>query len=302
MSHAEALLNIGNSAGAIEPLRDALTSAPDEAYPHLLLARALREQGRLTGARYEADRAVELSPQWELPHLERAQVLLMQQHSKLALDAAEQAVDLAPGSAAAHLVRARILRFMDRRAEAEASLQTALELDPAMPAVIAERGYAALERGQMDIVEATGRDILSLHAHDSDGLVLLGHAQLARRDSREALQLALAALSHSPTELQALYLLASAKMKRNPIGGLWWKWNRLLIKLGQARAIFFVVGIWIAYRWAVVASDQFALPEVTASILSLIYLVFVLYTLSADIIVRRMVAKEVAQVRIRPNF
>ena len=108
--------------------------------------------------------------------------------------------------------------------------------------------------------------------------------------------------SATPTTGAALYLLASAKMKMNPIGGLWWRWNRLLVKLGQARAIFFVVGVWVAFRWAVLASEDLGMPPVTGSVLSLLYLVFVIYVLSAGAVVRRMVQKEVARVRIRPTF
>lgn len=302
LRHAEALLRAGNSRGAIEPLRDALTVAPDQAYPHLLLAGALRAQRRLIGARYEAERAIELAPTWAMAHLELAQVLMLQQHRKQALASADHAIALAPGEAAAHLIRARILRLEGRRSDAEASLKTALELDPASPEVVGECGFAALERGQIELVDAAGREILRLRPGHSDGLVLIGHAQLAQGNSDEALRLALDALAQSPNSLEALYLLAMAKMKKNPIGGLWWRWNRLLVKLGPARAIFFVVGVWVAYRWAVIASQDFDLPAVTPSVLSLIYLLFVIYTLSADTIVRRMVSKELARVRIKPGF
>jgi tetratricopeptide (TPR) repeat protein len=229
-------------------------------------------------------------------------VLHLEQRAKAALASAERAIELEPDDAYGHLVRARFLRIAGRRAEAQASLATTLELDPALAAAVAEQGYAALELGRIDIVDAAGREVLSLQADHSDGLVLVGHAQLARGDVEEAVQLALAALARSPTDLEALHLLASAKMKKNPIGGLWWRWNRFLVKLGQARAIFFVVGVWVAYRWAVLASRDLALPEVTGSLLSLAYLMFVLYTLSADTIVRRVVAKEVQRVRIRPSF
>jgi Flp pilus assembly protein TadD len=300
LAHAEVLLRSGNSAGAIDPLRDALTAAPEEAYPHLLLARALREQHRLVGARHEAERAIELAPTWALPRVELAQTLVLQQHSKAALAAAEQAIELEPEDADAHLVRAMILRNRGRRGDAQASLATALKLDPSSPAAMAERGFAALERGEIDVVEASGRE--AFEAGRSDGLVLLGHAMLARGDSAEALRLALDALARSPNNLEALHLLASAKMKRNPIGGLWWRWNRLLVKLGQARAIFFVVGVWVAYRWAVVASIDWSLDELMPTALSLVYLMFVIYTLSADAIVRRMIANETRRVRIRPEF
>jgi tetratricopeptide (TPR) repeat protein len=300
--HAEALLRAGNGAAAIEPLRDALTAAPEEAYPHFLLSRALRGQARLAGARYEAERAVALDPLWPPAHVALAQVLLDQQQRKAALAAADKAIELGPDDGFAHLVRARILRIDGRRSEAQASLAAARSLEPNSTAIIAESGYAALEQGRMDAVAAAGSEILGFDPGEADGLILTGHAALARGDTEEALSLALAALASAPTDVAALHLLASAKMRKNPIGGLWWRWNRLLVKLGEARAIFFVVGIWMVYRWAVLASRDVGAPEVVELALMVLYLGFVLYTISADTMVRRMVAKEIAQVRLKPGF
>lgn len=299
---AEALLAAGNGAGAIEPLRDALTAAPDEAYPHLLLSRALRGQRRLEGARYEAERAVALQPLWSAAHLELAVTLAAQQHRRAALAAVDYAIELDPEDAHAHLFRANMLRQTGRRADAQDSLAQALALEPANPDVLAERGYAALERDATGEVEAAAREILSLNPDHSDGLVLAGHARLAGGDGDEALRLALAALANAPNDLDALSLFAAVKMKRSFLGGLWWRWNRLLIKLGQARAIFFVVGLWVLYRMLALAMGDLGAPPDAQTILTGVYFAFVLYTLSADVVVTRMIAKEVEKVRLRPSF
>jgi hypothetical protein len=91
-------------------------------------------------------------------------------------------------------------------------------------------------------------------------------------------------------------------MRKNPIGGLWWRWNRLLVKLGETRAIYFVVGIWVVFRWASLASRDLGFPDITEMILTILYLVFVFYTLSASMIVSRMVRKEIEKVRLNPSF
>jgi tetratricopeptide (TPR) repeat protein len=302
LRRAEALLRAGNSRGAIEPLRDALTAAPEEAYPHRLLARALREQSRMAGSLYEAKRAVELAPLDPGGHLELAQAEILHQRRKAALASVDRAIELDPGEAYAHLIRAKLLRAEGRRGEAQASLAAAQALEPAAPEIIAEQGYAALEQSRMDVVESAGREILSLNPGHPDGLILTGHAMLAHGDSEEGLRLALSALAYAPTDIDALQLLASAKMKKNPIGGLWWRWNRLLVKLGQTRSIFFVVGIWVVYRWSVLASQDFGLPASVEMLLTILYLGFVIYTISASALVGRMVAKEVERVRLNPNF
>jgi hypothetical protein len=91
-------------------------------------------------------------------------------------------------------------------------------------------------------------------------------------------------------------------MRKSLAGGLFWRWNRLLVKLGEAKAIFFVVGIFVLYRWALLASEDFGLPAVVETVLMAVYLGFVVYTLSAGAIVRSMIAKEVAKVRLNPGF
>ena len=148
-------------------------------------------------------------------------------------------------------------------------------------------------------VEAAGRAVLSINPDNADGLILMGRLALARNDHDEALRLALCALSQAPTDLEALSLLAATKMKKSLLGGLWWRWNQLLIRLGEARAIFLVVGIWVIYRWAMLASRDAGLPEGTGMILTILYLGFVVYTISANVIVTRMVQKEIRRVPAR---
>jgi hypothetical protein len=130
----------------------------------------------------------------------------------------------------------------------------------------------------------------------------MGRVRLARRDGDEALRLTLAALSRAPTDLDALSLLASVKMTKSWFGGVWWRWNRLLIRLGETRAIFLVVGIWVIYRWAELATENAGLPDLVGTLLTGLYLLFVAYTISANAIVTRMVQREIAQVRLNPKF
>ncbi len=302
MSRAEALLRAGNHSAAIEPLRDVLSADPEHAYAHLLLSRALMGEKRIEAARYEADRAAEIDPQWAAAHIQRAQLLLLKQGRKEALGAVEQAIALAPQSSDAHLLKARILRMMDKRSQAAASLDHALQLDPVSTYALAEKGYGALADGDNGGVEMAGRAILDLDPTHVDGIVLIGHAQLARGDHAEALRLALAALSADPVDPEALHLLASVKVKTNPLGGLWWRWNRLLVRLGIARAIFLIVGIWVSYRLIDLVTQDMGADEIVGMVLTGVYLAFVIYTLSADTIVRRMVDKELAKVRLRPDF
>ena len=300
--HAAVLMRAGNYGAAIEPLRDVLTADPESADAHDRLAQCLLHQNRLSGAMHEARAAIALRPTASDFRLTLAGALAMRQQMRDALAEVDAAIELDPRNAAAHLLRARLLRHRGRRAESAASLVTALDLAPGDVTVLAEVGYAALERNDMPVVEDAARAILAADPGQADGLVLMGRVQLAAHEDEEAMQLALAALSRSPTDLEALSLLAAAKMKRNVLGGLWWRWNRLLVRLGEQRAIFLVVGIWVLYRWLSLAAEDAGLPQSAGLALTVTYLGFVLYTLSAGVIVERMVRKEVARVRLNPRF
>ncbi|CAN0586266.1 unnamed protein product, partial [Laminaria digitata] len=203
----------------------------------MLLSQALLDERRIEAAAYEADRAAELEPEWFAVHCQRAAVLFMMQHKKEALAAAEQAIALAPQASEPHLLHARILRLMNQRTVARESLARALERNPFSVSALAEQGFAALEAGDLPLVETAARAILELDPTNVDGIVLIGQVQLVRGDTQEAQRLALAALSMNPVDTDALQLLADVKVKTNPLGGLWWRWNRLIVKLGVSRAI-----------------------------------------------------------------
>ena len=299
---AQYLLAASNYAAALEPLRDVLTADPNDSEAHWMLAQCLRSTGRLVGAHYEASQAIAIAPHVPTFHVELALVFLLQQKPKLALAEIDEALALDPEHGSAHLVKARLLRNLGRKAEAAASLDQALAILPDNPQVLAEMGYAALEAGRIADVEAAARAVLSIDPSACDGLVLMGHARLATGATDEALDLALAALAQEPSDQDALSLLAAAKIKANLLGGLWWKWNRLLVRLGPSRAIFLIVGIWVVYRWLMLASEGLGLPDGVSTILTITYLGFALYTISADVIVQRMIAKETERVRLKPGF
>jgi tetratricopeptide (TPR) repeat protein len=247
-------------------------------------------------------KAIELNPLYEGYHIELAKGLILQQHHKAALAEIEIAVELNPANGFAHLAKAILMRISGKREAAQTSLATALELAPGERDMMIEQGYSALERGQMNLVEISAREILTFHPDDTDGLVLMGEVCLARHEIEEAKSLALSALSNSSSDLNALGLLAACKMKRNFIGGLWWRWNRMLIRLGQARAIYVVVGIWVVYRWLVLASQDVGMNASVETALTCVYIIFVLFTISADTIVGQMIKKEVEKVRLKTSF
>ena len=62
-------MRIGNHAGAIEPLRQALAADPTDAGAHALLAMCLHATKRLHAAEYEAQQALSAAPELPAAHL-----------------------------------------------------------------------------------------------------------------------------------------------------------------------------------------------------------------------------------------
>lgn len=300
--HADALHRAGNYSGAIEPLRDVLTEDPEHAEAHQILANCLLQQRRITSAAYEAKMAVTLEPLNSDHRVILALVLNTQRKVKAAIEELEIAVELSPNNPSAYLLLSQIHRLSGQSKKAQKNLARAFELSPNDFDIIAEAGFAALERNDIEAVQSFAKDILSLAPSHASGLVLMGWAELHYGDLEEATRLALNALEYDAVDINALHLMVSIKARSNPLGAIWWRWNRFLIKIGEARSIFVVVGIWLVYRWLLLGIEHFTLPDYITYILILVYLMFVVYTISADVIIRKMIEKESERIKLKPNF
>lgn len=291
----------GNHQGAIEPLRDVLTEEPDNASAHALLSHSLLLTRRRHAARYEADRALECAPEYDFAHRVRAMVALAENDRPRAEEGFRTAIALDPADSANLLGLAHFERVRGRRQEAIALIAKAIALDGASASAELARGQLELDDGRADAAEAAARQVLSAEPGNADAQVLLGNARLRQGDVGGARELALWALQNEADNADALELLVDVKARQSWFLGLWWRYNIWMGGLGGERAIVVLIVAYMVYslaRMALADSGQASL----ASGLTILWLILCVYTWSGGAMRDRMVARELAGVKLRRDF
>jgi len=115
---AAVLLDAGNSAAALDALRQMLLEYPKTPYLHYACATALAAAGKNEEALQALTDETKISPRSALPYLRIAALNLQHHHAKQALPSARQAVLLAPRSAATHELLAQTLKSLGQIPEA----------------------------------------------------------------------------------------------------------------------------------------------------------------------------------------
>ncbi|MBI1384468.1 MAG: tetratricopeptide repeat protein [Rhizobiales bacterium] len=290
----------GNHSGAIETLRDALTQDPEHASAHTLLAYALLGQGRIHAARFEADAALRLAPELDDCHRVSGYVAISEADLVRARRDFLAAVELDPRSTENLLGLARLLDVCDEPVEALALVEKALEIE-VEPASLVLRGGMHLEAGRLAEAEEDARRALALQPEDAATLALMGQVLLRGGDREAAREFALWALQIDATDQDALSLLANIKMRESWLMGLWFRWNVWISRLGTERAVLVLLAAFVVYWVARLAIRDLGYPG-AAQMLTYAWLIFALYTWVGGAIRDRIVEKEVARVRLRPNF
>jgi Flp pilus assembly protein TadD len=291
----------GDPSGAIETLRLALSTSPDDAAAHALLALALVQARRRHAARVEASMALALEPEAPFPHLALGSVHRAHGDLEAAEEEYRRFVELAPDAPAGHRALADVLRARGRTAEAREALERALALDAADPETLAARAALALATGDLGEAERWARAALAEDAQNEDALVALGGALLRRGQVDLARELAVAALQEDATSTGALHLLAQVKARQSWLLGLWWRWGTFFERFGPARQILILMLLYVLYRFAVITLRGAGMTE-AAQLAQWGWLAFAAYTWFSPALFRRSLEKELQKVRLRPGF
>lgn len=294
-------LRSGNTPAAIEALRDLLTEIPDESLPHALLATALLRQRRLHAARHEADLAIALDPRSDIAHRTRGYVAMAGADLRKARLCMERAIEIDPQSAETRIAEARVALAARDLDGAGKAIEAALALEPGSADARILEAELLQQQGRLAEAEAAAREALTASPHDTEAMCRLGEILLARGDTGGAKELALWALQQDATDATAIALLSDVKMKESLLLGLWWRYNSWLSGLGSQNAMAVLTGMYVLYFLAIQALDDFG-RGTYVTLLTIAWLVFCVYTWSGAAIRDRMVAKELEQVRLRPDF
>jgi tetratricopeptide (TPR) repeat protein len=301
LERAATAMRMGDMASAIEHLRAILGEEPENAQAHALLAFALLGTRRRHAARHEAAIAVACDPELGIGHRARGYVALSENDTPTAQAAFEHALAIDPSDEQNLLGLSRCYLAKRQFNEAMALIDKALEMDATATDALEAKARVELMRGDLRAAEATAQRALSLDPESPDALTLLGSIRLQAGDAEAARDLARWALQIDPTDEGALRLMADLKARQSWWLGAWWRFMVWLSRLGNERAVLVLTLLYIAYQAGVFVLRDLDM-ESAALGLNVVWLVLCAYTWGAGSIQRSMVAKELASVRLKPEF
>ena len=301
LGHAVRLMRGGHTDQAIDVLTRVLGETPELSAAHAYLAVCLVSRHRLHAAKLEAEQAVMLDPDSELAHMAMASVSIAQRRFREAEAHLDVARALSPDDADILAMSAGLNQAWGRPERALEEIARAHAMTPDDPAILAQYGHIEFERGRREPARALAERALEIDPGHVDALTLLGHCDLAAGRVNDARTHAVWALQNDPGDAGALTLLAAVKARQSWLLGLWWRFQTWISAGSNRRAIALLVGVYLLYRAAGIALTDHGLKD-GASMLSVVWLGFCVYTWFAPSIFQKSVRREMETVRLRPDY
>ena len=301
LARAHAQISHQDLAGAIESLRQALTSDPDHALAHALLALCLHGQRRLHAAEHEARLAVGLDPDNAVSHYAMAIVALAQRRFPPAEEHLLRAIALEPDHVPSHLGLARLYQLWNRPQLALPLLEKAREIAPDDPDTWA--ALAAHYRSTRDFVRADelARRGLTIDPENAEALLVMGDVLLHRGDTAGAREHALLVLRLDANDERAIHLLVAIKAHESTLLGLWWRFNSFIGIGSIARRVVWLLGLFLAYHTLVLVVGDLGYPGAQAPLM-LAWLAFCIYTWVGPALFRKQLARELRPAALRSEY
>jgi tetratricopeptide (TPR) repeat protein len=220
MARAHSLIAVGRHAEAIELLRSAMTSDPQNPDLACMLGAALLAIGKPGESLQAARSAAALAPDSEWPFRVMAYAFLRLKKSNDALRAAEQAARLAPTERLAIEVSAEAQLACGKTTDAEVTASRLIELFPESASGFELRARAALRRKRFGEAEANFREALRLQPDDWTLNNNLGVALQRQKKKKEAIEAFARAAKANPAAKLAQQNLFGATNNYVRVGGV----------------------------------------------------------------------------------
>jgi Flp pilus assembly protein TadD len=301
LGHATRLMRGGHTDQAIDVLTRVLGEAPDSSDAHAYLAVCLVSRHRLHAAQIEAAQALALDPDAEIAHMAMAAVSIAQRRFRDAEAHLDAARALSPDDADILAMSASLQQAWGHPERARDEIVRAHAMAPDDPSILAQYGNIEFQRGQREPARALAERALEIDPEHVDALTLLGHCDLAAGRVEDARRHAVWALQNAPGDEGALTLLAAVKARQSWLLGLWWRFQTWISAGSSRRAIALLVGLYLLYRAAGIALTDQGFED-GASILSVVWLGFCVYTWFAPSLFEKSVRREMETVRLRPDY
>ena len=287
--------------GAIESLRQALTLDADSAHAHALLAICLHDQKRVHAADYEARAALALEPEFPFAHYAMAIVLIAQRKFKDAEHHLNASLALEPGNPAMLRALAQLYTMWGRRREVLPLLEKARESDPDDADTWAALAEHYRDERDFKQAEALARRALEIDPENTDALLTMGYVLLGRGETQEAKEHALIVLRNNALHHGAIQLLGAVKARQSPLLGLWWRFNSFFGGGSMARRVVLLIGIYLAYRAAMIALDDFGY-EKAGTWAQFAWLGFCVYTWVGPAMFQKQLRKELEPASLSAKY
>ena len=294
-------LQAGHNDGAIDALRQLLASDPHSAEAHALLAICLMNMRRVHAAKREVQLALAADAQLPLSHYAAAQVAIALRKFKLAQEHVTQLLDMEPLNPAYYRCQAELYELTGRLAQSREPLEKALQLGPDDPANLVAMAQFHRASSHWDQAYQFARQALQADPSNAAAVVVLGHLLLREGDINGARDHAIWALQENATNVAALHLLTAVKARSNIFLGTWWRFNSWMNERGATRAIILLLCMFVVYRVVVITLTDQGYPQV-AEMVNWLWLAFAAYTFAAPQIFRRLLDKELVQVKLSKEF
>lgn len=294
-------LQADHNDGAIDALRQLLASDPDSAEAHALLAICLMNMRRVHAARREVQLALAADALLPLAHYAAAQVAMAQRKFKLAEEHLAQLLDMEPLNPLNHRCQAELYQLTGRLSQSREPLEKALELAPDDAANLVAMAQFHRESRQWDQAYQFARQALVASPGHPGAVVVLGHLLLRDGDVGGARDHAIWALQENANNVAALHLLTAVKARSNLFLGAWWRFNSWMNERSATGAIILLLVMFVTYRVAVITLTAQGYSHV-AQVIDWLWLAFAAYTFAAPQIFRRLLDKELVQVKLSREF
>ncbi|MFK3795193.1 MULTISPECIES: tetratricopeptide repeat protein [unclassified Pseudomonas] len=294
-------LQADHNDGAIDALRQLLANDPDSAEAHALLAICLMNMRRVHAARREVQLALATDAQLPLAHYAAAQVAIAQRKFKLAEEHLAQLLDLEPLNPLNHRCKAELYQLTGRLSQSREPLEKALELAPDDAANLVAMAQFHRASGNWGQAHAFARQALQASPGHPGAVIVMGHLLLREGDISGAREHAIWALQENANNVAALHLLTAVKARSNLFLGAWWRFNSWMNERSATRAIILLLVMFVTYRVVVITLTAQGHPQL-AQLIDWLWLAFAAYTFAAPQIFRRLLEKELVQVKLSKEF
>jgi tetratricopeptide (TPR) repeat protein len=292
---------LANWDGAIDALRSVLSLDPHHAVAHAGLAIALLGARRLPGAVIEAELALSCDGGDAYCHLAAAMVHHASRKLELAWQHCQVALEARPDDVDAHVLGARIHQNRGNRGEARELLERALEIEPDEADTLAAFGRFELGEGHLDVAARYCNEALAAEPGHFEAHVVAGHVALRLGQVADAEAHARFALREDPTDHDAIELWTELKARQSWTLGLWWRFNAWNATRSDRGMLIRLLTSFVLAQVLIIAAEG-AGYEGLAGWLDWAWLGFCVYTWTAPIVFRRMLARDLEEVVLEPDY